>query len=443
MRSDWVVLLEAAKPPFGAALDSACLYRLLETVSGVRPVVLYSADRYALQLQVVASSPTEALALALSRWSDAVQTLGTPVWELVRAEVMTRDELDLELELAERNAEAGPTTVGANGRRGEAGDDGAAGAAGAAERAPANDGGLAADLRWRLMLQDSSELHTLLSSDGTVLFSVAPVETGLLISDDGGPTRFADVVHPDDAHGAKDALAQVLAGTAESVTFTARFRAEDGWRWYESTARNLLHDHVVGAIVVNSEDISERKQLEERLAELTTHDELTGLYNRVVFLDNLELILARSDDQFQTAVFFVDIDDFRGLAQQVGAPGSDRLLVALAERLRTVRDEAIAARLGGDEFALLCEGVTGAAEVAEIARHVADLLAEPVAVDGQERSLTVSVGAALGKAGMLQPATLLRHAEVAMYRARRGRARYEIFKKRRRSPTASDLPGQP
>jgi diguanylate cyclase (GGDEF)-like protein len=424
MPSDWIVLLEAVKPSSAAELDTESLHRLLEAVTDARPIALHSLDRYALQLEVSAESALDALARVLARWSDAVSDLGTPAWDLVRAEIMTSDELEMELLLAERDvdAAAGPRVAG--------------------EHVPHVEGDLASDLRWRLMLQDSQELLTLVSEDGTVLFSVAPVETGLLnllSGEDGAPPKLASAVHPDDAQAVQEAVTQIVAGGVERVTFMARFRCDDGWHWFSSTARNLLADPLVRGVVVSSHDVSQSKELAERVAELTTHDELTGLFNRAVFLDNLELVLARSGEQSQTAVFFVDIDDFRRVIHQVGTPTSDRLLVAVAERLRTgVRDDAIAARLGGDEFALLCEGTVDAAEAGELAKRIADLLSEPIVVDGEECRLTVSIGVALGKAGMLQPATLLRHAEVAMYRARRGRARFEIFRKRRRSSTTSD-----
>lgn len=155
-------------------------------------------------------------------------------------------------------------------------------------------------------------------------------------------------------------------------------------------------------------------------------------------LDSLELALARSEQGVQTAVFFVDIDDFRSLAGRIGAGAGDRLLVTLADRMRTgVRDDAVASRLGIDEFALLCDGVDGSKEAAQIAKRVADLLSEPVVDDGEDLRVTVSVGVALGKAPV-QAATLLRHAEVAMYRARRGRERYEIFRRRRRLSAGSE-----
>lgn len=246
------------------------------------------------------------------------------------------------------------------------------------------------------------------------------------------------MVHPDDAEIVRETVATLRTGGPETVTFVARLRGDDGWRSYEATARNLLDEPLVRAIVLNIEDVTERKRLEDRLARLARQDNLTGLVNRAVFLDCLELALARSAEPSHTAVFFVDVDDFRGLVERVGTEAGDRLLMTIADRMRTgVCDGATAARLGRDEFALLCDNVAGAADAARIAKRTLDLLSEPVVVDGHEIQVAVSLGVALGRAGPLQAATLLRHAELAMYRARRGRARYEVFRRRRRSPTGS------
>ena len=422
MTSEWIVVLEASTGSTAAELDEATLSRLLEALSDARPIALYSADRYAVQLSVAAADPSDALDLAFERWSHAVATLRAPAWDVVRADVMSLVEFSLDLEIEQRRDDDGRRTTTAPGAD--------------ADVAPGIGDDLASELRWRLMLQDAHGGLLLVSREGAVLLSLPPLE-GLLVSGDGSPPPLVAIVHPDDADIVRDALARLLSSGVETVGFLTRLRREDGWRWYGATARNLLDEPLVRAIVVNIEDVSERKELSDRLARLARHDDLTGLVNRAVFLDCVELALARSVEPSQTAVFFVDIDDFRGLVERVGVQVADRLLMALADRMRTgVCDGAVAARLGRDEFALLCDDVASAAHAAEIAKRTADLLSESVVVDGGTVQVDVSIGVALGRTGPLQAATLLRHAELAMYRARRGRARYEVFRRRRWSPTA-------
>ncbi|MDQ4024416.1 MAG: diguanylate cyclase [Actinomycetota bacterium] len=353
MTSDWIVVVEATTDGSAAAIDEATLSRLMEAVSDTRPIALHSADRYAVQLSVTAAEPSEALASALERWSDAVSSLRAPAWEVVRADVMTSAELTLELEMEQRRAQTGSAPIADDADSMAA----MAGAESSVLRSAERD--LGSELRWRLMLQDARGGLILLSADGTVVFSV-PAIGDLPFPEDGSPRALADVVHPDDAEVVRGAVASLRTGDAKTVAFVTRLPGERGWRWCNATARNMLGEPLVRGIAVSIEDVTRQKELEDRLATLARHDELTGLVNRAVFLDSLELALDRYADGSQAGVFFVDIDDFRGLVERVGPRVGDRLLVTIADRMRTdVRDGAIAARLGGDEFAVLCDNIAG------------------------------------------------------------------------------------
>lgn len=434
--SEWIVLLEAVRDPYSGAIDKKMLSRLLQAVGHARPVGLHSPDRYAVQLHVSAAGPLEAVSSALSEWSTAFSTMGVAPWELVRAEAMTEGELADELALAE-NAH-----VLASER------DEVLGAAFDAVVSGLLDGpedaatcAVGCDLRWGLLLQGSHERLTVLSADGTVLLALAPEKKGALDANVATRRVFADYVHPEDAEAVGDAMATVLTSPGEVASFVARLDVDGEWRWYESVARNLLDEPLVRAIVVNSRDVTQSRQLEERLAHLAIRDELTGLLNRATFLDQLELAIARSSETSRFAVFFIDIIDFREFVNRHGTSVADQLLVMVAERLTTgVSDGATAARLGGDEFALVCEDISDATEAADTAKQITAILGAPLSVGDAEVSVSVSIGVALGTSGMLQPATLLRHAEVAMYRGRRGQAHFDIYNARRQSHANSEPP---
>jgi diguanylate cyclase (GGDEF)-like protein len=432
MASEWVVLLEAGRGVSSPALDRDILSGLLDAVGHAQPVGLYSPDRYAVQLHVAARDPTEALATALSAWAQALSSAGVFPSDLVRAEVITRAELDSELALAGDATELaiGPADEVVDGEFADL-------VAGLTTEEGSLAGQLHSDRWWRLMLAGSRETLTLISADGAVLFSFVPGRATPLVSGTG----VVEAAHPDDVDAVEDALAEALASPRAPVTFIARFGGHDEWSWYESVATNLLDDPLVGAIVLNSRDVSESKRLEERIADLVERDELTGLVNRTIFLDQVELALARSTATSHVAVFFVDIDDFRGFVERHGAAVGDELLVSVAERLRSdVYDGTVAARLGGDEFALLCEGVTNSSGAAEIAKRIASALRAPVRIGPEEFEETSTIGVALGTSGMLQPATLLRNAELAMHRARRGKLHYDIYRKHRQPRSSSDAP---
>src|SRR5215218_3309545 len=186
---------------------------------------------------------------------------------------------------------------------------------------------------------------------------------------------------------------------------------------------------VIGA-VVTFKDITERKALEQQLQHQAFYDPLSGLPNRVLFMDRLERSITRAKRRgSKVAVLFTDLDNFKVINDSLGHKAGDQLLIAVAERLKTcLRPEDTAARLGGDEFTILIEDISSVGEVVQIAERIAEILQPPFTLEEQEVFATVSTGIALNSPTQEQPADLLRHADLAMYRAkRRGKARYEVF----------------
>ena len=191
-------------------------------------------------------------------------------------------------------------------------------------------------------------------------------------------------------------------------------------------------------------DITERVTSQQNLQYQAYHDALTGLPNRALFMERLELGLARSRrNGSHVAVLFLDLDRFKNVNDSLGHKCGDQLLVQVAHRLRTcMRHEDTAARLGGDEFVLLIEDVHEPEEAARIAERIAESLSSPFVVGGHEVFTSTSIGIAfstkpfadnvttniLAAAESDAPDDLLRNADAAMYRAKgRGRAGYEIF----------------
>ncbi|MDQ3979850.1 MAG: diguanylate cyclase, partial [Actinomycetota bacterium] len=124
---------------------------------------------------------------------------------------------------------------------------------------------LSCELRWHLMLQGSQEMLTLLEEDGTIRFCLAPIGTEGFASRDGDRKRLVDVVHPDDRGIVDQVFAELVADPDSSIAFQARLaRGTDGWRWFESLATNLLEEPLIGAIVVNSLDVTDWKRLQEQ-----------------------------------------------------------------------------------------------------------------------------------------------------------------------------------
>jgi diguanylate cyclase (GGDEF)-like protein len=173
----------------------------------------------------------------------------------------------------------------------------------------------------------------------------------------------------------------------------------------------------------------DRDAARTRLTHQASHDPLTGLPNRTLFLDRCRhaLHVAARHDQL-AVVLFLDLDRFKVINDSLGHDAGDQLLIAVAERLRrVVRPSDTIARFGGDEFTMLCEQMQTPADARVLAGRVLDLFAEPFHLDGREVFETASVGIALGRAPQ-QPEDVLQDADAAMYRAKAGGGnRFDFF----------------
>jgi diguanylate cyclase (GGDEF)-like protein/PAS domain S-box-containing protein len=178
-------------------------------------------------------------------------------------------------------------------------------------------------------------------------------------------------------------------------------------------------------------EISDRQRIEAQLVNNAFHDALTGLPNRALFMKLLARSLMRTSigKACSTVVVFLDLDRFKPINDSFGHLVGDRLLQAIAQRLkRCLRDEDTVARFGGDEFTILFENVKDISLVIQIAERIQTELALPFVLNGHEIFTTVSIGIARSFDGCEQPGVLLRNADIAMYRAKHlGRARYSVF----------------
>lgn len=173
-----------------------------------------------------------------------------------------------------------------------------------------------------------------------------------------------------------------------------------------------------GGVLRTYTDVSDRRQREDSIRQLAQRDGLTDLLNRASFRDRLGALLPVSADH-GFALHFIDLDHFKPVNDRHGHVVGDRVLAALADRLRALaRDADIVARLGGDEFAVLQMGVHRADQALGLAHRIVTLLAEPLAVDGITVRVGASVGVALAPQAGNDLETLLQHADAAMYAAK-------------------------
>ncbi len=172
--------------------------------------------------------------------------------------------------------------------------------------------------------------------------------------------------------------------------------------------------------VAITEDISERKEAESQIRHLAFYDPLTGLPNRRLFRDRLSQAIAHAQrDDDGLAVLSLDLDRFKTVNDSLGHPAGDALLQRVAERLAPELEPGdTLARLGGDEFALVPTGVKRPEEAAKLARALLERLAAPVIIEGRELYAGASVGITLYPHDGAELDTLLRNADLALYRAK-------------------------
>jgi len=247
--------------------------------------------------------------------------------------------------------------------------------------------------------------------------------------------NFRLITHPDDLNQMIEQLKKLHEGTISSLQLEQRYyqkNRELRWVLLSVTTVKAAQGHPAN-LIFQMQDITDRKQAEEKLVHDAFHDALTGLPNRVLFMDHLKQSVRRAKRKKDVpfAVLFLDFDRFKFINDSLGHMVGDQLLIAIAGRLNaSVRPEDTVARLGGDEFTILLEELHRPEEAIIISRRLLHNLAKPFTLAGREVFITASVGVALSTPGYESADEVLRDADTAMYRAKSlGKARYEVFDK--------------
>ncbi len=287
--------------------------------------------------------------------------------------------------------------------------------------------------RFRALIENSADLIFVLDLSGQIqyLSPSAARALGSPIATDRQP--FWDFVHPEDRGLALQTLNRTLEQPEEGQMIPElRLGPPEGdWDIFEVVFSNLLQETVVQGVVVNAHNITARKQAEAKLLHDALHDALTGLPNRVLFLERLAgaLLHHQRHPQELCAVLFLDLDRFKLVNDSLGHGAGDCLLIEAAQRLQTcIRQGDTVARFGGDEFAILLESIQTLTTAEAIANRCREVLEAPFQLDHKAVCVSASIGIALPSGDPTSPADMLRNADTAMYHAKTlGKARCAVF----------------
>ncbi|MFI5493786.1 putative bifunctional diguanylate cyclase/phosphodiesterase [Actinoplanes sp. NPDC051859] len=277
----------------------------------------------------------------------------------------------------------------------------------------------ASEQRFRALVQQSSESVAVIDADSTIRYQSESVQRIF-----GWPAQVLlghRLVAITGKSGPRIAAAieSVIAGPETVTVLEVPMKHQDGrLRLAEMTITNLLDDPAVNGLVLNTRDIHDAKELQERLMYEAYHDKLTGLPSRALFRERLVEAIAGGREQ--VAVLFLDLDGFKEVNDSLGHAAGDGLLVQVAARIRAaVREEDTVARFGGDEFGVIVESITARSDAEAVAARIAVALEEPFEVGARELHVAASIGLACAEDAD-DVEQLQRNADLAMYRAKSG-----------------------
>ncbi len=285
--------------------------------------------------------------------------------------------------------------------------------------------------RYQALTSKSQSASIVCSADGQILFASEAVNTLLGYSaNDMVGTNLFDTMHPEDLAEHRAEFARVALNENSGQESVARHLHADGtWRFLASLASDAREDDAVGGLIVYWRDVTETHMARLRLRTIAETDSLTGLVSRAQFERTcVERLEARFALETPSAIFFIDLDNFKFANDSYGHWVGDQILIASARRLRELcQSDELVARIGGDEFAVFTAG-EHAKHPEAFAASIVRLLSHPIKIGAIQFEVSASVGVACCPRDSQQFDELLRFADQAMFEAKaQSRNTYCVF----------------
>ncbi len=227
------------------------------------------------------------------------------------------------------------------------------------------------------------------------------------------------LVHPDDLNRYKTKEKEIRMGIPKEAEY--RIISRDGKvKWVDENVQVKKDEHGKLAVYATITDVTARRESEKRIRFLATHDSLTNLPNRIMFMEILEHAISYARrNQDRVAVFFLDVDNFKVINDTYGHHIGDELLKAIAERLTNhLREHDTVSRISGDEFTLITEQLTNVSSAERLARKISNILERTYRIEKYEIEVSVSVGGSVFPDHADSHEALIRLADQAMYTAK-------------------------
>ncbi|MCX6006685.1 MAG: PAS domain S-box protein [Chloroflexi bacterium] len=284
--------------------------------------------------------------------------------------------------------------------------------------------------KYRLLIENINDVFYTLDNLGNITYVSPVVERFTLykVSDLIGKP-FIPLIYPDDLPGLLDSFNRLVSGQLEPWEF--RILDKDGRIIFVRTSSRPIYENgeIVGITALMT-DITGRKQMEQKLEEIATHDFLTGLPNRVLLLDRFTVAAAMAQrNKARLAVMSLDLDKFKLINDVYGHGAGDQVLKIIGTRLTAViRASDTLARIGGDEFVLVTMETGRMEDATAVAQKILDSFKEPLLIDGNHLYVSTSIGIAIYPEDGQDLETLTKKSDAAMYYSKgHGRNQFKFF----------------